>query len=407
MHDSWKSFSVDRLRSSRHLFREGACDPYHHWESWVILNLKVLKFDFSFSWPINVWPRTFDHKRCLTWNVSCNSSEKKVIYVTHQLEFLEAADFVLVIKDGELVRQIQNLYSKFGLVRKIPQNTLLIASSTDQSTVGMDIPFRLAGLVLALIQLIGSVILMSVVAWQVILLFLVIFALSAWCIALALPENYPGWLQFKRLQYCINFLNQSRGLQLFRCFNQEQDRFMKKVRSVIDDFSGVAFHNYATTKWLSVRMNFLFNLAFYIVLIILVTLPASAIYPSLVIWNLCNVENLMISVERILEFTRIPSEAPLVIEGWPNAGWPTEGKVELQNLQVQYHPALLMVIKGVTCTFPGNMKVGVVGRTRSGMSTLIRSGMSTLIQAPFRIVEPSGGKILVDRLDISKLGCKT
>ncbi|CAN6550891.1 unnamed protein product [Malus baccata var. baccata] len=67
MHDSWKSFSVDRLRSSRHLFREGACDPYHHWESWVILNLKVLKFDFSFSWPINVWPRTFDHKRCLTW----------------------------------------------------------------------------------------------------------------------------------------------------------------------------------------------------------------------------------------------------------------------------------------------------------------------------------------------------
>lgn len=55
---------------------------------------------------------------------------------------------------------------------------------------------------------------------------------------------------------------------------------MKKVRSVIDDFSGVAFHNYATTKWLSLRMNFLFNLAFFIVLIVLVPLPASAIYPS-------------------------------------------------------------------------------------------------------------------------------
>lgn len=55
---------------------------------------------------------------------------------------------------------------------------------------------------------------------------------------------------------------------------------MKKVRSVIDDFSGVAFHNCATTKWLSLRMNFLFNLAFFIVLIVLVPLPASAIYPS-------------------------------------------------------------------------------------------------------------------------------
>ncbi|TQE09301.1 hypothetical protein C1H46_005236 [Malus baccata] len=187
------------------------------------------------------------------------------------------------------------------------------------------------------------------------------------------------------------------GAATIRCFNQEQDRFMKKVRS---DFSGVAFHNYVTTKWLSVRMNFLFNLAFFIVLIVLVTLPASAIYPSLVIWNPCNVENSMISVERILEFKRIPSEAPLVIQGSrPNAGWPTEGKVELQNLQVQYHPARPMVIKGVTCTFPGNMKVGVAERTGSGMSTLI--------QALSRIVEPSGGKILIDRLDISKLGCKT
>ncbi|KAM1745016.1 hypothetical protein ACFX11_011826 [Malus domestica] len=205
----------------------------------------------------------------------------------------------------------------------------------------MDIPFRLAGLVFALIQLIGSVILMSVVAWQVILLFLVIFALSAW-----------------------SSLSQLCNHEMALCANE-----------------------------LSLQLSLL-------VLIILVTLPASAFYPSLVIWNLCNVENSMISVERILEFTRIPSEAPLVIEGSrPNAGWPTEGKVELQNLQVQYHPALPMVIKGVTCTFPGNMKVGVMGRTRSGMSTLI--------QALFRIVEPSGGKILVDRLDISKLGCKT
>ncbi|KAM0984315.1 hypothetical protein ACFX15_011361 [Malus domestica] len=74
-----------------------------------------------------------------------------------------------------------------------------------------------------------------------------------------------------------------------------------------------------------------------------------------VIWNLCNVENSMISIERILQFTRIPSEAPLVIEGSrPNVDWPTEGKVELQNLQVQHHPALPMVIR-VTCTFSEKM----------------------------------------------------
>ncbi|KAM2334134.1 hypothetical protein ACFXTH_011721 [Malus domestica] len=164
-----------------------------------------------------------------------------------------------------------------------PSSRILNRSSTDQSTVDMDIPFRLAGLVFALIQLIGSVILMSVVPWQVILLFLVIFTLSAWymvyCISTA--RELSRMVAIQKAPILYQFSESITGAATIRCFNQEQDRFMKKVRSVIDDFSGVAFHNYATTKWLSVRMNFLFNLAFFIVLIILGTLPASAIYPSL------------------------------------------------------------------------------------------------------------------------------
>lgn len=115
------------------------------------------------------------------------------------------------------------------------------------------------------------------------------------------------------------------------------------------------------------------------------------------IWNLCNVENKMISVERILQFTNIPSEAPLVIEDCrPNPEWPTVGKIELENLHVQYNPALPMVLKGINCTFPGRKKIGVVGRTGSGKSTLI--------QALFRVVEPSGGQILIDGVDICKIG---
>ncbi|KAK7822371.1 abc transporter c family member 6 [Quercus suber] len=105
----------------------------------------------------------------------------------------------------------------------------------------------------------------------------------------------------------------------------------------------------------------------------------------------------MISVERILQFTNIPSEAPLVIEDHrPKPEWPTDGRIELERLHVQYNPALPMVLKGITCTFPGEKKIGVVGRTGSGKSTLI--------QALFRVVEPSGGRILIDGVDICKIG---
>ena len=68
------------------------------------------------------------------------------------------------------------------------------------------------------------------------------------------------------------------------------------------------------------------------------------------------------------------------------------------NEQIRYRPNAPLVLKGITCTFAAGNKIGVVGRTGSGKSTLISS--------LFRLVDPAGGKILIDKLDICSIGLK-
>ncbi len=80
----------------------------------------------------------------------------------------------------------------------------------------------------------------------------------------------------------------------------------------------------------------------------------------------------------------------------PPSDWPQHGVVEFKNYQTRYRPGLDLVLKGITCSIRAGEKVGIVGRTGAGKSSL------TL--ALFRIIESAGGSIAIDGQDIALMG---
>jgi len=106
----------------------------------------------------------------------------------------------------------------------------------------------------------------------------------------------------------------------------------------------------------------------------------------------------MTSVERIREYSILPSEAPRLNNNLPKPkGWPQQGELVIENLSMRYRPALPLVLKGVSLKISPGLKVGICGRTGSGKSSLMT--------ALFRLVEPQkGSKIQLDGIDCLQIG---
>ncbi|KAI0500665.1 hypothetical protein KFK09_018881 [Dendrobium nobile] len=296
-----------------------------------------------------------------------------------------------------------------------PTGRILNRASTDQSVLDLEIAGRLGWCAFSVIQILGTIAVMSQVAWPVFVLFIPVTGICFRCQRYYIPtaRELARLSGIQRAPILHHFAESLAGAATIRAFGQE-DRFTNANLILIDNHSRPWFHNVSSMEWLSFRLNMLSNFVFAFSLILLVSLPEGFINPSIaglavtyglslnsqlasIIWNICNAENKMISVERILQYSRIPSEAPLLIEeNQPRQNWPETGNIRFINLQVRYAEHLPSVLKDITCTIPGRKKVGVVGRTGSGKSTLI--------QALFRIVEPREGFILIDGVDICKIG---
>nr|XP_048323697.1 ABC transporter C family member 12-like isoform X2 [Ziziphus jujuba var. spinosa] len=108
-------------------------------------------------------------------------------------------------------------------------------------------------------------------------------------------------------------------------------------------------------------------------------------------------ENSLNSVERVGTYIDLHSEAPAIIESHrPPPAWPSSGTIKFEDVILRYRPGLPPVLHGLSFNISSSEKVGIVGRTGAGKSSMIN--------ALFRIVEMEKGRILIDGCDISKFG---
>lgn len=191
-----------------------------------------------------------------------------------------------------------------------------------------------------------------------------------------------------------------------------RDRFITNLRDAIDEMNAAYYLTFSNQRWLSTRLDTIGNLLVFTTGILVVTSrfnvsPAiSGLVLSYIlsivqmlqftVRQLAEVENGMNAVERLEYYgTQLEEEAPEhTIEVRPS--WPENGEIIFDNVEMRYRANLPLVLKGLDMHVRGGERIGIVGRTGAGKSSI----MSTL----FRLVEISGGHIYIDGLDISTVG---
>lgn len=202
------------------------------------------------------------------------------------------------------------------------------------------------------------------------------------------------------------------GITTIRAYGDEK-RFIRDNMLRVNTHNRPFIYLWATNRWLSFRIDVVGDLvAFFagmFVILSIGTIDAGSAGLSLsyaltftenVLWLVrlyAMLEQNMNSVERIKEYLDVEQEAEAIVEKTrPAANWPSQGGVEFINYTTRYRSDLEPVLRNVTFKVAPQEKVGIVGRTGAGKSSLAL--------ALFRGLEAETGKILIDDIDVGLIG---
>ncbi|CDK28703.1 unnamed protein product [Kuraishia capsulata CBS 1993] len=205
------------------------------------------------------------------------------------------------------------------------------------------------------------------------------------------------------------------GITTIRAYGDER-RFMRQNLAAIDENNRPFYYLWVANRWLAFRSDLIGAvISFFASAFVLLasdsidaglaglSLSYAIAFTQSSLWVVrfyANIEMSMNAVERFLEYSDLEQEPPAeILETQPPASWPEKGVIEVKDVSLRYAPSLPLVIKNVTFDVEANMKIGIVGRTGAGKSTIIT--------AFFRFLDPETGSIKIDGVDITTIGLKT
>ncbi|GIX77997.1 multidrug resistance-associated protein 1 [Caerostris extrusa] len=235
---------------------------------------------------------------------------------------------------------------------------------------------------------------------------------------LLLRTHLNTFRQIKRLEstnrspiYSL-FMESIQGVSSISAYGAKKE-FIDTFEEKLDRCFVCTFNTFICNRWISACCNALGSVIIFIATILAIQNRDSltpAVVGLIVSYSFSvtdalkwfvrmnsELEDKSIAVERVNEYCHLKPEAPwdLSCEGLSDE-WPQNGQISFEDYSTRYRENLDLVLKEINLAIEASEKVGIIGRTGAGKSSITLS--------LFRIIEPTTGTILVDNIDITKIG---
>ena len=284
--------------------------------------------------------------------------------------------------------------------------------------------YILSGTVRVIFQILGSIFVCTVFnIWTLPLIILILTLEIYFSLYILQPIKEISRMEGKYRSPLIGAFSESLyGLHIIRAYQYEQN-FVNKFNKRMNDYIKICIFQSGISGWYGINLDF-------ISFILLTFILASCCFFKekynsqniglLLSYSINLIEHLfdfmdrfsrlsriLVSVERCVEYTKIIQEKYPVLETDKElkqystnneriTTFISQGKIKFQNFNVKYRPNTSLVLKNLNFDINSKEKIGVVGRTGSGKSTLCL--------CLFRVLEANSGNIYIDNIDISKIG---